>query len=319
MLINRPKGLLLVYLLGFLSLTINMVTISRAFVTHKSINMAPHYSTSRGGIKSLMLLTSSCDIGETPSTSPYHYRNCRGIGGMDRKRSRCDHLIDRWFRRSNFKLKMTSSSRSADIENSFMRGKRIKFALLGGGAFSLALSKVLSYKNISTTMLVRNQTVADYINEKHYHPKYLPESLLPMQLYATSDPAEALSDATFVIHAVPMQQSREFLENMKPYLSPNIPILSVTKGVEQTTFCLMNDIISQTLGQEQKAAFLSGPSFAKEIMNGEATAVVIASTDDALSSELAEILSSEEFRCHTSRDVKVPTINLCVYVYVDKC
>lgn len=101
-----------------------------------------------------------------------------------------------------------------------------------------------------------------------------------------------------------MQSSRVFLNEIKPHLPPNAPILSVTKGVEQTTFCLMNDIIQEVLGSERRAAFLSGPSFAKEIMDGQATTVVIASTDDALASELTEILSSVEFRCHTSRDVK---------------
>ena len=101
-----------------------------------------------------------------------------------------------------------------------------------------------------------------------------------------------------------MQSSRQFLSDMKQYLPPEAPILSVTKGVEQSTFCLMNDVIQQTLGTERRAAFLSGPSFAKEIMDGQATAVVIASTDDLLASELTEILSSVEFRCHTSRDVK---------------
>ena len=38
-------------------------------------------------------------------------------------------------------------------------------------------------------------------------------------------------------------------------------------------------------------------------MDGEATAVVIASEYESLAKELAEILSSVEFRCHTSRDV----------------
>jgi glycerol-3-phosphate dehydrogenase (NAD+) len=181
----------------------------------------------------------------------------------------------------------------------------LKFAILGGGAFSLALAKVLSYKNISCSLLVRNETVAEYINVNRYHPKYLTDSILPEQLQATSNPERALEGADFIIHAVPMQQSRKFLEYIKPYLAPETPILSVTKGVEQSTFCLMNDVIVETLGEQRRAAFLSGPSFAKEIMNGEATAVVIASTDDALSSELSEILSSVEFRCHTSRDVKV--------------
>lgn len=146
--------------------------------------------------------------------------------------------------------------------------------------------------------------MADHINSKHYHPKYLTDSLLPATLVATSDPASACRDADYIIHAVPMQSSRVFLNEIKPHLPPNAPILSVTKGVEQTTFCLMNDIIQEVLGSERRAAFLSGPSFAKEIMDGQATTVVIASTDDALASELTEILSSVEFRCHTSRDVK---------------
>jgi len=207
-------------------------------------------------------------------------------------------------------------SRSSSLGGPFSSPHQsLKFAILGGGAFSLALSKVLSYKNISSSMLVRSQDVADAININHYHPKYLTSSQLPPQLWATSDPVLALKNADYIIHAVPMQESRKFLGYIKPYLPPNAPILSVTKGVEQSTFCLMNDVIFETLGEERKAAFLSGPSFAKEIMNGEATAVVIASTDEYLASELSDILSCDAFRCHTSKDVKVsyPTSYIMVH------
>ena len=179
-----------------------------------------------------------------------------------------------------------------------------RFAILGGGAFSLALAKVLSYKNISTSLLVRQQDVADHINTHHHHPKYLSDCATPTTMWATSDPIKALEGATFIVHAVPMQQSRKFLEDIREHLPKDAPVLSVTKGVEQNTFCLMNDIILETLGTTRRAAFLSGPSFAREIMKGAATAVVIASTDDSLASELSEILSGVEFRCHTSRDVK---------------
>lgn len=179
----------------------------------------------------------------------------------------------------------------------------MKITVLGGGAFSLALVKVLSDKNITTNLLVRNQTIADHINHHHNHPKYLSDFTLPLSLYATTDPVEALRGAKFVIHAVPMQNSRDFLLKTKPYLPVKTPILSVTKGVEIGTFSLMNDIMVETLGSDRRFAFLSGPSFAKEIMQGKPAAVVIASNDDPLSSELAEILSSKSFRCHTSRDV----------------
>jgi glycerol-3-phosphate dehydrogenase (NAD+) len=190
---------------------------------------------------------------------------------------------------------------SADLTNKY---KNLKFTILGGGAFSLAMVKVLADHNIATTLLVRNQSIADHINTYHYHPKYLSDLKMPVSVNATTDPVEALQNANYVLHAVPMQSSRDFLKKMKPYLSPKVPILSVTKGVEIGTFSLMNDILVETLGDDMRTAFLSGPSFAKEIVMGKPTAVVIASSDDSLSSELSEILSSNTFRCHTSRDVK---------------
>ena len=119
----------------------------------------------------------------------------------------------------------------------------LKFSILGGGAFSLALAKVLSYKSIPTTLLVRSQSVADHINKHRHHPKYLCDSKIPETVWATANMKEAVENADYLVHAVPMQNSREFLVSMKPYIFPGVPILSVTKGVEQGTFSLMNDII----------------------------------------------------------------------------
>jgi len=182
--------------------------------------------------------------------------------------------------------------------------KNVKFAIFGGGAFSLAMAKVLSYKNIPCCLLVRTKDVADHINEYHTHPKYLSDLQLPSLVTATSEFDAVLVGATHIIHAVPMQQSRSFLMNVKSKIPSHIPILSVTKGVEQETFGLMSDVISETLGPDRRAAYLSGPSFAREIVSGLATAVVIASTDDDLANELSVMLSSAAFRCHTSPDVR---------------
>lgn len=207
----------------------------------------------------------------------------------------------------NLDLKYAATTAETNIEairSTELSSSHLKFTICGGGAFSLAIAKVLSYKNISISMLVRNQTVADHINEFHYHPKYLTDCLLPSQLWATSDPAMALADADYIVLAVPCQESRKFLTGIKELLPPKAAIMSVTKGVEEGTFCLMNDIITETLGTERRCAYLSGPSFAREIMGGEATAVVIAS-DDGLAGELSKIMSSTQFRCHTSRDIKV--------------
>jgi glycerol-3-phosphate dehydrogenase len=65
----------------------------------------------------------------------------------------------------------------------------------------------------------------------------------------------------------------------------------------------MADILKEELGKDRPYAFLSGPSFAREIVEGVATAVVIASDDILLAKDLAELLSDNNLRCFTSKDV----------------
>lgn len=82
-----------------------------------------------------------------------------------------------------------------------------------------------------------------------------------------------------------------------------VPILSVSKGLETSTLCLVTDILKDICGDDRPYAFLSGPSFAREIAQNMATGVVIASEDTSAANELARILSSETFRCFTTKDV----------------
>ena len=57
------------------------------------------------------------------------------------------------------------------------------------------------------------------------------------------------------------------------------------------------------LGEDHPVAFLSGPSFAAEIVNGMATAVTVASTDRYLANDLMALFTSSSFRALYSPDV----------------
>ena len=81
------------------------------------------------------------------------------------------------------------------------------------------------------------------------------------------------------------------------------PVLCTSKGIEVKTLKLMAEILPETLGRERAYAFLSGPSFAKEIALGMATAVVVASEDARLARDISRLVSSDTFRVFTSRDV----------------
>lgn len=179
----------------------------------------------------------------------------------------------------------------------------VRVAVLGGGNFGLALASVCGRQGIPTTILVRSDDIANEINLKHRHPRYMSDVTLPTLVRSTTSPETALSDATYVIHAVPVQYSRDFLNSIGHHIPYGVPVLSASKGIETTSLGFMTDILNDCLGEERPYAFLSGPSFAREIMEGVATAVVIASEDGLLARDLAELLSDDNIRVFTSRDV----------------
>ena len=179
----------------------------------------------------------------------------------------------------------------------------VRVTVMGGGNFGLALATVVARKGVPTTLLVRSEDVASHINEEHRHPKYMSDVSLPPTVRATTDGASALGSATYIIHAVPVQYTREYLKTVREYIPPNVPILSASKGIETSSLGFMADILRECLGEDRGYAFLSGPSFAREICEGVATAVVIASEDMMLADDLADLMAGEDFAVFTSRDV----------------
>jgi len=180
----------------------------------------------------------------------------------------------------------------------------IRVAVMGGGNFGLAMGTICARQGLPTTILVRDEKIADSINQNHSHPRYMSDVQLPPRLRATADPNECLPDATYIIHAVPCQYSRTFLESVASFIPNQTPILSVSKGIETSSMGFMADVIRDVLGEDRPLAFLSGPSFAREIVEGVgATAVVIASEDLDLARDLAALISDGRFKCFTSTDV----------------
>jgi glycerol-3-phosphate dehydrogenase (NAD(P)+) len=77
--------------------------------------------------------------------------------------------------------------------------------------------------------------------------------------------------------------------------------LSLSKGVENTTFLRPSEILAQVLGVE-RVAVLSGPSHAEETSRGYPTSVVVASADVELARWIQLRFSTDRFRVYTNLD-----------------
>ncbi|HFA49004.1 MAG TPA: NAD(P)H-dependent glycerol-3-phosphate dehydrogenase [Bacteroidetes bacterium] len=178
---------------------------------------------------------------------------------------------------------------------------KLKVGILGGGSWGTTVATLTS-RNAPTRLWARNpKTVAD-INQNHRNEKYLPGAKLPDSLVATSSIEEAIHDADVIVMGIPSQNFRQVLEAAKPHIRPWVPIVSLTKGLEQGTKMRMTQIIEAVMPGHPAGA-LTGPNLAREIMAGQAAASVIAMVDHTIACALQKVFSTGLFRVYTNEDV----------------
>jgi len=180
-----------------------------------------------------------------------------------------------------------------------------KIAVLGGGSFGTALASTLAARDptMDVVLLMRDKKTCDDINNLHINTKYLKEYTLPTNVRATLNAEEALSGVQYALHAVPCQHSRKFLKNIKHLVPPGLPIICVSKGLELGTGDTMAKIISSVHGPKQPTCFLSGPSFAKEVMEKRPFSLVAASKDPKLCAKVQDLMAGEFVRVNSTNDV----------------
>ncbi len=108
-----------------------------------------------------------------------------------------------------------------------------------------------------------------------------------------------------VVFVVPSHSMREVARDAAPYLRHGVPIVSATKGMEAGTLLFMDEVLAQELPSHacDELAFLSGPSFAKELAIRLPTAVVIAARDAGVVARVMKRFHTPYLRTYASDDV----------------
>lgn len=176
----------------------------------------------------------------------------------------------------------------------------MKIGLIGSGSFGTALGSLLADKGYDVLMWTRSPEQAEGINKEHKNSKHLSDLTLPEKLCASTSLEEVVRDKSLILSAPPSHVLSEIIHKIKDLLSPNTPIVSATKGIENETLRMVSEIFESELpGRLHKnLSYLSGPSFAKEIINRVPTVVSIASKNEGTAKTVQEIFSFTYFRTY---------------------
>ncbi len=186
--------------------------------------------------------------------------------------------------------------------------KNNSMTVLGAGTWGITLAKVLADQGYDVTVWSPIQKEIDQLNATHIHPN-LSYVTLPDHLQYTSNIEEACKDAKMITIAVPSIFMRSTIKQASKFIHKEQIIVTVTKGIEESTLFTMSEVIQDELNQNEehpynyKIVALSGPTHAEEVIREVPTSIVAASTDLEIAKEVQSIYSCSYFRVYTNFDI----------------
>jgi glycerol-3-phosphate dehydrogenase (NAD(P)+) len=180
-----------------------------------------------------------------------------------------------------------------------------RIAVVGSGSYGTCLAILCGSAGHEVTLWCRNPELVRTLAETRENQDYLPGFAIPENVGITSDLIEAVSGKELVLGVTPSHAIRDVLGRAAPYLDPGVIVVNTSKGLEEGTLDRIDQIYADIFpaAVAQRAAYLSGPTFAREVAAGLPGALVVASLDHQSAARVQTALSSERFRLYTSDDV----------------
>jgi glycerol-3-phosphate dehydrogenase (NAD(P)+) len=178
----------------------------------------------------------------------------------------------------------------------------MRAAVIGAGAWGTALADLLARNGHETVLWAFEHDVAGTINGDRENRRFLAGHRLAAALRATTEQADALTDAELVVYAAPSNHLRRIAAAGAPGVSRRAVLVVATKGIERGTLALMTGVVQAEV-PDRPVVGLSGPSFAAEVAAHQPTAVVAASHDADAAITVQAAFSGHGFRVYTNEDV----------------
>lgn len=181
----------------------------------------------------------------------------------------------------------------------------MKIGYLGAGSWGFCLANLLATNGHDVLLWSSNADLVKQLNETHQHPLY-PGKQFNSGLKFTTDLEQVLQHAEMLVESVTSSGIRPVFHQIKNIQVPKCPIVVTSKGIEQNTGFILPEVVVEILGESVKpnVGFLSGPSYAQEVIQGLPTAIVASSFSPDIMLLISETFTNSTFRVYPNADIR---------------
>jgi glycerol-3-phosphate dehydrogenase (NAD(P)+) len=181
--------------------------------------------------------------------------------------------------------------------------KSERIGIIGDGAMGTLCATIISRGGFPVRLWGRDPQRISELAQQRENARYLPGIKLPPGLLYTADMDELVSASDVLICAVPTQHLRSVLQQSSQPPPASTPVISVAKGIENSTLLCPTEIISD-IWPQVRTGCISGPAIAHEIAAGLPATIVAASRHDELLSLMHRLFTTASLRVYSNTDVR---------------
>ncbi len=185
--------------------------------------------------------------------------------------------------------------------------------VMGAGAFGTSIASVLSENFKKVIVKVRSQDIYDSIKQGE-NSVYLPgqklaSNIIPAMSWGELHSIVGNSKVELVVNGLPTSAINPFYtqnkKEIEDYFKQGIPFVSISKGIDPETLEMSDDLFQDHFPQYlDYITYLSGPSFAKEIVDKQVTLVSLAGKTPDTLLKVCEMMNTDYFKCMPTYDIK---------------
>lgn len=176
----------------------------------------------------------------------------------------------------------------------------MKVAILGCGAYGLALASILVKNKVDVTMWSYKEEEKDKLIKTRKSDK-LKNYKIPECINFSNNMNEVVRGKDLIVIAVPTFSFENTVIKLKECIDKRQPVLIATKGIQQDTCLFLHDVFKKHC--KNKIAVISGPSFAVDIIREVPIGLSLATKHNSVELLVRECFENKLTKFRSTNDI----------------